>query len=62
MKSRMKVGAAIAVLCSTLFAAGCKNEAGMEPGSIMRVTDSKGNEYIVEHELLEVYRVKRILR
>ena len=30
----------------------------MEPGSIMVVTDDAGNRYIVEHELLETYRVR----
>jgi len=58
MKSWMKVCAAFAVLCSALFAAGCENRAGMEPGSIMVVTDDAGNRYIVEHELLETYRVR----
>ena len=60
MKSLKKVCAAFVVLCSVLFATGCDNNAGMKPGSFMVVTDKQGNEYIVEHEVLEVYRVKRL--
>jgi len=60
MKSRTRIAAALAVLSIALFATGCKNRAGMEPGSLIKVTDGDGNEYVIEHELLEIYRVRRL--
>jgi hypothetical protein len=60
MNIKTKITAIIAILSIALSAIGCKNKAGMESGSIIKVTDSAGNEYVIEHEVLEIYRVKRL--
>jgi uncharacterized lipoprotein YehR (DUF1307 family) len=59
-KQLLKKSSVLVIACICwLGLTGCgQNKANMESGSSMVVTDSEGNKYLVEHDLLEVYRVK----